>query len=226
MGREVRDANIGGYLQFQGDWRVYQQRVLDHADEYLKDGKVHIVAPPGSGKTTLGIELLRRMGRPCLILSPSIVIRQQWLERVQTAFLQVDTEGVLSGDIRKPAAITAITYQALHAAMEKLRITEETGEGKQGICEAAYMNGYNWEVFFFYYLSKLAPELLVGLKSDPESRPKLANQTMKLTRRQLCCCTDVINPDQLDTRHEYWLSPIVLMEMPVYSTESFYLLLL
>lgn len=131
MGREVRDANIGGCLQFQGEWRVYQQRILDHADEYLKDGKVHIVAPPGSGKTTLGIELLRRMGRPCLILSPSIVIRQQWLERIQTAFLQGDTEGVLSGDIRKPAAITAITYQALHAAMEKLRITEETGEGKQ-----------------------------------------------------------------------------------------------
>lgn len=56
------DTNIREYLQFQGDWRSYQQRVLDHADEYLKDGKIHIVAPPGSGKTTLGIELIRRIG--------------------------------------------------------------------------------------------------------------------------------------------------------------------
>lgn len=43
------------------------------------------------------------------------------------------------------------------------------GDKMNEICEAAYMNGYNWEVFFFYYLSKLAPELLVGLTSDPES---------------------------------------------------------
>lgn len=125
------DINIWECLQFQGHWRVYQQRVLEHADEYLKDGKIHIVAPPGSGKTTLGIELIRRIGEPCLILSPSIVIRQQWLERIQTAFLQKEEDGVLSNDIRKSAVITAITYQALHAAMENLRITEEAGEEEE-----------------------------------------------------------------------------------------------
>lgn len=122
------DINIREYFQFRGNWRTYQQRVLEHADEYLKDGKIHIVAPPGSGKTILGIELICRIGEPCLILSPSIVIRQQWLERIHMAFLQEEDEELLSNDIRKPAVITAITYQALHAAMENLRITEEAGE--------------------------------------------------------------------------------------------------
>ena len=30
-------------LSFQGEWRSYQKRVLDHADNYLKDGRIHIV---------------------------------------------------------------------------------------------------------------------------------------------------------------------------------------
>lgn len=35
--------------------------------------------------------------------------------------------------------------------------------------ELAYMNGYNWDAFFNYYLSENAPELLDGLEPDPEA---------------------------------------------------------
>lgn len=51
-----------GVLEFKGNWRTYQKRILDRADRYLEDGKIHIVAAPGSGKTTLGIELIRETG--------------------------------------------------------------------------------------------------------------------------------------------------------------------
>lgn len=37
------------------------------------------------------------------------------------------------------------------------------------ICEYAYMNGYNWDALFSYYLKNNAPELLEGLDSDPEA---------------------------------------------------------
>ena len=47
---------------FKWTFRNYQQRVLDEAETYLKDGKIHIVAAPGSGKTILGLELIRREG--------------------------------------------------------------------------------------------------------------------------------------------------------------------
>ena len=43
-------------IHFKGNFRDYQQRVLDNADKYLKDGKINIVAAPGSGKTVLGLE--------------------------------------------------------------------------------------------------------------------------------------------------------------------------
>ena len=37
------------------------------------------------------------------------------------------------------------------------------------INENAYMNGYNWDAFFNYYLSQNAPDILEGLDSDPEA---------------------------------------------------------
>lgn len=122
-----------GVLQFPGKWRGYQQRVLDRSAQYLADGKIHIVAAPGSGKTTLGIELIRRLGKPCLILSPSITIRQQWLERITHGFLMEGNhpQDLLSNDLRAMRPITSITYQALYSASKQLQgRLEEDGEGE------------------------------------------------------------------------------------------------
>ena len=111
-----------GKVKFQGTFRSYQQRVLDRADTYLKDKKIHIVAAPGSGKTTLGIELISRLGKPCLILSPSITIKEQWASRIENAFLDKNEkiDDWVSNTIKSPKAITTITYQALHSAYQKL----------------------------------------------------------------------------------------------------------
>lgn len=138
-------------LQFKGNWRNYQARVLDKADQYLKDGRIHIVAAPGSGKTTLGIELIRRLGEPCLILSPSITIRQQWLERIQEGFLLegASTEGLLSGSIRNPGKITAITYQALHSCMNQYKgiLEEETEDSENAEEHTEEVDFSNFDIF-------------------------------------------------------------------------------
>lgn len=114
-------------LSFHGTWRTYQARVLEAIQSYLEDKKIHIVAAPGAGKTTLGIELIRRGGQPCLILSPRIVIRQQWLERIQTAFLKegLIPEDYLSNNIQNPKLITSITYQTLFCGMTQYKGIEE-----------------------------------------------------------------------------------------------------
>lgn len=123
-------------LQFKGTFRTYQDRVLTRAEEYRKDGKIHIVAAPGSGKTTLGIELIRRFGVPCLILSPSITIRQQWISRMTEGFLTEaqKPEDWFSNDIRRPKAVTAITYQALHSCMKQYAgvLKDEAAEDEEG----------------------------------------------------------------------------------------------
>ncbi len=105
-------------VSFRGTFRSYQQAVLDEAESYLADKKVHVVAAPGSGKTVLGLELIRRANAPTLILSPSVTVRQQWGERFAELFLPEGEriEDYVSDSLSRPAPICSITYQALHAA--------------------------------------------------------------------------------------------------------------
>ena len=123
--------NYDNILQFKGTWRVYQARVLDRAEHYVRDGKIHIVAAPGSGKTTLGIELIRRLQGTALVLVPTITIREQWIARIKEAFLcdGVDAEAYLSQSLKNPRAITVTTYQALHSAMTQIQDGEEDYQG-------------------------------------------------------------------------------------------------
>lgn len=43
------------------------------------------------------------------------------------------------------------------------------GEKMNEINEEAYMNGYNWDAFFNYYLAENAPDILESMESDPEA---------------------------------------------------------
>ena len=109
-------------LSFKGQWRQYQQRILDKSESFMDDGKIHLVAAPGSGKTTLGIEFIRRFGNPTLILVPTVTIRQQWVDRIKQAFLSNanQAEQLISQDLKRPKMITVATYQALHSAMNQV----------------------------------------------------------------------------------------------------------
>lgn len=115
-------------VRFKGNFRSYQQRILDSADLYLTDGKINIVAAPGSGKTILGLELIRRLGKPCIILSPTTTIRDQWGERFKESFLPDDynINEYVNYDLNKIVLINSITYQALYSAMN--RISSSSGD--------------------------------------------------------------------------------------------------
>lgn len=104
--------NYEGILEFHRTWRSYQARVLQNVSRYLSDDKIHIVAAPGSGKTTLGIELIKRLNANTLILAPSITIREQWAARIQEAFLcdGYSLEDYVSLSLKQPKAITVATY--------------------------------------------------------------------------------------------------------------------
>lgn len=122
-------------LKFKGNWRTYQQRVLNQFHKYKKDGKIHIVAAPGSGKTTLGIELIKRFDEPVVIFVPSITIREQWANRIKEAFFldNINSDDYLSQDLKHLKLITIATYQSLHSAMIKYQgvLVEENEELKQ-----------------------------------------------------------------------------------------------
>lgn len=114
-------------VNFKWTFRDYQQKVLDNSEAHLKDKRIHIVAAPGSGKTILGLELIRRLGAPALVMSPSVSIKQQWGERFVEAYLP-ETENAdeyISYSLKEPRLLTSVTYQALHAAFSKI-VLEKT----------------------------------------------------------------------------------------------------
>jgi len=120
------DQSILDKLAFRWSWRSYQERVLQSLSLHLSDNKLHLVAAPGAGKTSLGIELFRKLGKPALILSPTRTIRDQWILRLDD-FLPKGSKDKpwVSRDIRSPALYTSITYQALHRAYRDEVLEEE-----------------------------------------------------------------------------------------------------
>lgn len=117
--------------QFSGSFRGYQQRILDRP-KLLDDHKLHIVAAPGSGKTILGLEVAGRLGKQTLTLSPSLAIRDQWLERLRTHFVPTVAPDNLSVTLSAPGLLTSITYQSLFAAYSRT-VDEETGENFESL---------------------------------------------------------------------------------------------
>lgn len=103
--------------KFKYPWRNYQQAVLSQLDTFLANNHLHVIAPPGSGKTVLGLETMLRLNKPTLILSPTLTIRDQWISRLCELFLNTtETPDWISTDVRNPKLLTVITYQGLYSA--------------------------------------------------------------------------------------------------------------
>ena len=131
-------------VKFYGTYRPYQQRVLNNLSSFLDNEKIHVVAAPGSGKTTLGLELILRLGNPSLVLVPSIAIREQWIDRFATGFIQDESEKDLwvSNDIKVQKPIICITYQALYAAYKKEEYSEVIEENDDETINTHENNSY------------------------------------------------------------------------------------
>ena len=131
-------------VRFKGKFRDYQQRIIDNSDKYLKDGRINIVAAPGSGKTVLGLELIRRIGAPAIILSPTTAIREQWGARFKDMFTR-DGEALdkmVSTDLNNIKTLNSITYQALYTAIEKKDDTSDNDDNYSDIDIFAAMKGH------------------------------------------------------------------------------------
>ncbi len=76
-----------GQMRFAHSWRPYQERALRDLEYFREDNRIHVVAAPGAGKTVLGLEIIRRLGRKALVLAPTNLICDQWEDRLQRDFL-------------------------------------------------------------------------------------------------------------------------------------------
>ncbi|MFM7843004.1 MAG: DEAD/DEAH box helicase family protein, partial [Planctomycetota bacterium] len=103
-------------LKLQGQLRPSQADVIDIARKKLQAGqkRLHIVAPPGSGKTILGLYLWAECVRvPTLVLAPNSAIQAQWAAKTSMFTGATDPAALVSTDPRRPALLTSLTYQSV-----------------------------------------------------------------------------------------------------------------
>ena len=112
LGSELPDF---GSIGFNGRLRPSQVAAVSVIEPQLDiHGKhLHIVAPPGSGKTVLGLYVWANLVRkPTLVLSPNSAIQAQWAARTDLFDLDGKEEYV-STDAKKPGLLTSLTYQSI-----------------------------------------------------------------------------------------------------------------
>ncbi len=100
-------------LSFGGEWRRYQKAAIAafERDRAAGQRRTHIVAPPGSGKTLVGVELVRRIGRRALVLTPNSAVQVQWPRAVRKFGSPADVSRTSGPEPAFPIAV--MTYQSL-----------------------------------------------------------------------------------------------------------------
>jgi superfamily II DNA or RNA helicase len=77
-----------------------------------------VVLPTGSGKTFMAQLAMERLGRPALVVTPTLDLMQQWYGVLSTAF-EVEV-GLIGGGYYDPRPLTVTTYDSAYLHMERL----------------------------------------------------------------------------------------------------------
>ena len=128
---------------FPGEFRRYQAQALAALDRLREAGetRAYVVMPPGAGKTVLGLEAARRIGRRTLVLTPNTAVQGQWL-RQWKAFGDGPFGGggaqhpqPASGGRLLKTGLTVLTYQALSVWDRTADDEDEQDDTSPGIAE-------------------------------------------------------------------------------------------
>ncbi len=105
-------------MRFAHPFRTYQSLILDRIGHRLDAPEArevfHIVSPPGSGKTILGLEMIHRLGERAVIFAPTTTIQRQWADKARM-FCADDAEHaeLVTTTPDASASISALTYQII-----------------------------------------------------------------------------------------------------------------
>lgn len=104
-------------MKFKKELYHYQIDILNVFENEVSrwDKKIHIVAPPWSGKTIVWLEMMTRLKNNTLILVPNLTLQEQWKDKLEKFFLEdwEKIEELVSTDPNLIKKINIITYQSL-----------------------------------------------------------------------------------------------------------------
>ena len=107
-------------IKITSNIRLYAHQIIAFEAACKKDFGV-IVAPPGTGKTIIGLKIIAEKRQPALILVHRKQLADQWIERIQ-AFLGIPKHEIgliAQGKIKPGKVITVAMIQSLGKVIEK-----------------------------------------------------------------------------------------------------------
>lgn len=112
--------------RWPGELRSYQRQALEALEARWASGdrRAWVVLPPGAGKTLVGLEAARRIGRRTVVFVPNTAIQNQWVAQWREF---ERPEGCTAGTQRSlEHDVTVLTYQSL-AVFDPDAETDEEG---------------------------------------------------------------------------------------------------
>ena len=130
----------------------HQRRALDAFEKARANSaqSVYIVVPPGGGKTRIGLEAARRLGRPALVLCPNTAIQAQW--------------EAASRDL--PVPLTILTYQAVWASGKEQILQTLPPNGSLVLDECHHLLE-TWGRMLKEIIGDLEDPFVIGLTATP-----------------------------------------------------------
>lgn len=125
------------HCRYPRPFRRYQEQALAAVDRLREAGesRAYVVMPPGSGKTVVGLETARRLGRRTLVLTPNTAVQGQWLSQWQDFGGEGAHPQPGSGGRLLKAGLTVLTYQALSVWDRTPDDEDEPDDTSPGIAE-------------------------------------------------------------------------------------------
>ncbi|WP_246491271.1 DEAD/DEAH box helicase family protein [Actinomadura alba] len=122
--------------RWPGELRPYQEKALGELDAGWAGGRrrAWVVLPPGAGKTLVGLEAARRLGRKAVVFVPNTAIQNQWAEHWRRFGGTAGTSRDLGTDV------SVLTYQSL-AVFDADAETDEEGH-ERGLLRRLHDNGH------------------------------------------------------------------------------------
>jgi superfamily II DNA or RNA helicase len=118
LGLDYADRVLDGEpIDAESDYvlRDYQREAIEAWEAADRRGVVEL--PTGSGKTVIGLAAIERVGRPTLVVVPTIDLLNQWREDLAALGVEV---GQLGGGTQTVAPLTVATYDSAYLRADEL----------------------------------------------------------------------------------------------------------
>ena len=192
-------------IKFNGILRPSQKDVVAIAKKKLAEGKkrIHIVAPPGSGKTVLGLYLWAEcIGVPALVLSPNSAIQAQWAARTDLFLFDPEKPG---GDFTTTGSARVLKIQQSEDDSNELTSDQApvAKENELGIDEIQAQCA-KW-----VSTEPKSPSILTSLTYQSVTLPKRATENLDEQAEELWK-EKLIEDNQAETliEAEFWISDL------------------